>query len=174
MHQPLSTTSPKRNLCSRMLVSKRLTYCLTHLGLSLNNRPFFWSWLVSRFAQDVVKPKVLEMDEKEDLDEVVLKGLFEQGVSHFLFFTLSLFRVPHWSSVHKHFSLLIPFSPVFLILSLWALKQKLSMTVPTAPSLLLSSPLKSWPRSIPPSVLSVTCRYVLKAFHLCYFARHRD
>jgi short/branched chain acyl-CoA dehydrogenase len=36
---------------------------------------------VSRFAQDVVKPKVLEMDETEHLDEFVLKGLFEQGVS---------------------------------------------------------------------------------------------
>ncbi|KAH8556269.1 acyl-CoA dehydrogenase/oxidase [Umbelopsis sp. PMI_123] len=35
---------------------------------------------VARFAQDVVKPKVLEMDETENLDETVLKGLFEQGL----------------------------------------------------------------------------------------------
>jgi hypothetical protein len=40
---------------------------------------------VSRFAQDVVKPKVLEMDETEHLDEAVLKGLFEQGVRIFWF-----------------------------------------------------------------------------------------
>lgn len=40
---------------------------------------------VSRFAQDVVKPKVLEMDETEHLDEAVLKGLFEQGVRIFCF-----------------------------------------------------------------------------------------
>ncbi|KAF7729029.1 hypothetical protein EC973_005060 [Apophysomyces ossiformis] len=35
---------------------------------------------VARFAQDVVKPKVAEMDEKEYMDKSVLKGLFEQGL----------------------------------------------------------------------------------------------
>ncbi|ORY89561.1 acyl-CoA dehydrogenase/oxidase [Syncephalastrum racemosum] len=35
---------------------------------------------VARFAQDVVKPKVLEMDEKEYMDKSVLKGLFDQGL----------------------------------------------------------------------------------------------
>ncbi|ORZ25459.1 acyl-CoA dehydrogenase/oxidase [Absidia repens] len=35
---------------------------------------------VSRFAQDVVKPKVLEMDETETMHKSVLDGLFEQGL----------------------------------------------------------------------------------------------
>lgn len=39
------------------------------------------TWLVARFANDVVKPKVFEMDETETLDKDVLKGLFDQGVS---------------------------------------------------------------------------------------------
>lgn len=38
---------------------------------------------VSRFATDVVGPKVREMDENEMMDPSVIKGLFEQGVSHF-------------------------------------------------------------------------------------------
>ncbi|KAI8096193.1 acyl-CoA dehydrogenase/oxidase [Halteromyces radiatus] len=35
---------------------------------------------VSRFAQEVVKPKVLEMDESETMHKTVLDGLFEQGL----------------------------------------------------------------------------------------------
>ncbi|KAG1137872.1 hypothetical protein G6F37_010915 [Rhizopus arrhizus] len=35
---------------------------------------------VARFAQEVVKPKVLEMDETEQVHPSVLKGLFEQGL----------------------------------------------------------------------------------------------
>ncbi|KAI8884064.1 acyl-CoA dehydrogenase NM domain-like protein [Backusella circina FSU 941] len=35
---------------------------------------------VARFAQEVVKPKVLEMDEKEKLDADILKALFDQGL----------------------------------------------------------------------------------------------
>ncbi|KAI9274179.1 acyl-CoA dehydrogenase/oxidase [Sporodiniella umbellata] len=35
---------------------------------------------VSRFAQDVLKPKVLSMDEAESVDSAVLNGLFEQGL----------------------------------------------------------------------------------------------
>jgi hypothetical protein len=35
---------------------------------------------VKRFAQDVVGPKVREMDENEMMDPSVVKGLFEQGV----------------------------------------------------------------------------------------------
>ncbi|KAG0165694.1 hypothetical protein DFQ28_008456 [Apophysomyces sp. BC1034] len=35
---------------------------------------------VARFAQDVVKPKVADMDEKEYMDKDILKGLFEQGL----------------------------------------------------------------------------------------------
>ena len=36
---------------------------------------------MKRFAQDVVGPKVREMDENEMMDPSVVKGLFEQGVS---------------------------------------------------------------------------------------------
>ena len=38
---------------------------------------------VKRFAQDVVAPKVREMDENEMMDPSVVKGLFEQGVRDF-------------------------------------------------------------------------------------------
>ena len=36
---------------------------------------------VARFAQEVIAPKVREMDEAEMMDQEVIKGLFEQGVS---------------------------------------------------------------------------------------------
>ena len=36
--------------------------------------------VVKRFAQDVIGPKVREMDENEMMDPSVIKGLFEQGV----------------------------------------------------------------------------------------------
>lgn len=35
---------------------------------------------MKRFAQDVIGPKVREMDENEMMDPSVIKGLFEQGV----------------------------------------------------------------------------------------------
>ena len=35
---------------------------------------------VQRFATDVVAPKVREMDENEQMDPAIIKGLFEQGV----------------------------------------------------------------------------------------------
>lgn len=35
---------------------------------------------VEKFAREQVQPKVAEMDEKEQLDPSILKGLFEQGV----------------------------------------------------------------------------------------------
>ena len=35
---------------------------------------------VRRFANDVVAPKVREMDENEMMDPEIIKGLFEQGV----------------------------------------------------------------------------------------------
>ncbi len=38
---------------------------------------------VKRFAQDVVGPKVREMDENEGMDPAIIKGLFEQGVRDF-------------------------------------------------------------------------------------------
>lgn len=37
---------------------------------------------VKRFATDVVGPKVREMDENEQMDPQVIKGLFEQGVRY--------------------------------------------------------------------------------------------
>ena len=36
--------------------------------------------VVRRFANDVVAPKVREMDENEKMDPEIIKGLFEQGV----------------------------------------------------------------------------------------------
>lgn len=38
---------------------------------------------VKRFAQDVVEPKVREMDENEAMDPSIIKGLFDQGVRDF-------------------------------------------------------------------------------------------
>lgn len=35
---------------------------------------------VQRFANEVVKPRVREMDENERMDPDIIKGLFEQGV----------------------------------------------------------------------------------------------
>ncbi|KAI7869470.1 acyl-CoA dehydrogenase/oxidase [Spinellus fusiger] len=35
---------------------------------------------VARFAQDIVKPKVEEMDRTETMDPTIIKGLFEQGL----------------------------------------------------------------------------------------------
>lgn len=34
-----------------------------------------------KFAQEVVGPKVYEMDEAEQMDPAIIKGLFDQGVS---------------------------------------------------------------------------------------------
>lgn len=36
---------------------------------------------VRKFAQEVVGPKVYEMDEAEAMDPAIIKGLFDQGVS---------------------------------------------------------------------------------------------
>ena len=38
-------------------------------------------YTVRRFANEVVGPRVREMDENENMDPAVIKGLFEQGVS---------------------------------------------------------------------------------------------
>lgn len=38
---------------------------------------------MKRFAQDVVEPKVREMDENEAMDPSIIKGLFDQGVRDF-------------------------------------------------------------------------------------------
>jgi short/branched chain acyl-CoA dehydrogenase len=35
---------------------------------------------VSRFAKDVIQPKVREMDENESMDPTIIEGLFEQGM----------------------------------------------------------------------------------------------
>jgi len=45
--------------------------------------------LVKRFANEVVGPKVREMDEKENMDSEIIKGLFDQGVCHFLKYQLA-------------------------------------------------------------------------------------
>ena len=37
---------------------------------------------VQRLAQDVIAPKVREMDEQELMDPAIIKALFEQGVSN--------------------------------------------------------------------------------------------
>lgn len=34
-----------------------------------------------RYAEDVIGPKVREMDEKEVMDPAIIKGLFDNGVS---------------------------------------------------------------------------------------------
>jgi short/branched chain acyl-CoA dehydrogenase len=36
---------------------------------------------VRRYAEDVIGPKVREMDENEHMDPEIIKGLFENGVS---------------------------------------------------------------------------------------------
>lgn len=36
---------------------------------------------VSRFAREVVQPKVQEMDEAELMDKDIIKAMFENGVS---------------------------------------------------------------------------------------------
>lgn len=37
--------------------------------------------VVKKFSDEVVAPKVAEMDENEKMDPAIIKGLFEQGVS---------------------------------------------------------------------------------------------
>lgn len=39
---------------------------------------------MKRFANEVVGPKVREMDEKESMDPEIIKGIFEQGVRRFV------------------------------------------------------------------------------------------
>ena len=53
--------------------------------------------LVQRFAQDVIAPRVREMDENEMMDKAVIDGLFENGVRVIQWFpeTLSLHSVAH-------------------------------------------------------------------------------
>jgi short/branched chain acyl-CoA dehydrogenase len=48
---------------------------------------------VRRFAVDVVKPKVQEMDEKEQMDPAIIQGLFDQGVRLFPIVTLTAAHV---------------------------------------------------------------------------------
>ena len=53
--------------------------------------------VVKRFAQDVIGPKVREMDENEMMDPSIIHGLFEQGVRNFTFLgrTQLMFAVAH-------------------------------------------------------------------------------
>jgi hypothetical protein len=48
--------------------------------LSLLRPSVLTSHVVKRFAQDVIGPKVREMDENEMMDPSVIQALFEQGV----------------------------------------------------------------------------------------------
>lgn len=50
---------------------------------------------VRRFSQDVVAPKVREMDENEQMDPAIISGLFEQGVRWFI--SHSVFILTHTS-----------------------------------------------------------------------------
>jgi short-chain 2-methylacyl-CoA dehydrogenase len=56
------------------------TWVSAHLLCSSSNLK-----TVARFATDVVGPKVRDMDEAEQMDPEILRGLFEQGVRHNLF-----------------------------------------------------------------------------------------
>lgn len=42
--------------------------------------------LARKFAQEQIKPIVMQMDEASKLDKSILKGMFENGVSGFFFF----------------------------------------------------------------------------------------
>lgn len=46
---------------------------------------------VKKFADEVIQPRVREMDEKEIMDPELIQGLFDNGVS-----TISLGRVNTW------------------------------------------------------------------------------
>lgn len=93
-------------------------FSLFHMLKHMINRVL----IVSKFAQEVVKPKVSEMDENEKLDASILKALFDQGVSTIL--------DDKRSKTDSNF------------ISLWVLRLMLNMMVPTVLSLLLSSLLK--------------------------------
>ena len=41
--------------------------------------------LVSRFAREVVQPKVREMDENEVMDKSIINAMFENGVSFIMY-----------------------------------------------------------------------------------------
>ena len=57
---------------------------MTPVRISLPlRRNRFKGYTVRRFAQDVVAPKVREMDENESMDPAIITGLFEQGVRTF-------------------------------------------------------------------------------------------
>ena len=61
--------------------------------------------LVKRYADEVVAPKVREMDENEMMDKDIIKGLFEQGVgvaSLIPRLTADWVSVPHSSWVLRH------------------------------------------------------------------------
>ncbi|KAG1047088.1 hypothetical protein G6F43_010448 [Rhizopus delemar] len=83
-----STTTRSIQLLSRALPKRTFTQSAiarNAVGLPTSLQAFTEEELmlkdsVARFAQEVVKPKVLEMDETEQVHPSVLKGLFEQGL----------------------------------------------------------------------------------------------
>jgi hypothetical protein len=84
-----STLSPRRRSCSRTSVS--LFRLLPPLPSRLRDRGSargicsvltrYGPRTVKKFSDEVVAPKVAEMDENEKMDPAIIKGLFEQGVS---------------------------------------------------------------------------------------------
>lgn len=106
--------SLKKKSCLEILVNEQHFF----IGLSINT-----CILVSRFAQEVVKPKVSQMDETEKLDPAVLNELFQQGVKYI---------IDRINTITKH----------VYVYSWWVSKLMPNTMVPTVLSPLLSSPSK--------------------------------
>ena len=83
--------------------------------------------IVQRLAQDIIAPKVREMDEQELMDPAIIKALFEQGVSNL-------------NSVSSDCSEPLPNN------SSWPSRRAQTMVVQSHLSLLRSSPLRNWPK----------------------------
>lgn len=72
----LSTHSQMRKTCCATLV------CPFPCNLLTSPLELIVCVLVKRFATEVVGPKVREMDENEQMDPLIINGLYEQGVSN--------------------------------------------------------------------------------------------
>jgi hypothetical protein len=80
---------------------RRRTFCVNPVSyLLVSQATQLTISLVKRFAEDVVGPKVREMDENEMMDPSVINGLFEQGVRSSSFPSLYLVHVrpSSWAS----------------------------------------------------------------------------
>lgn len=74
--RPLSSTSVRRNTAEEMDISEIPPTPITHLS----EIEASMSEAVSKFAADVIGPKVQEMDENEKMDPTVVEQCFEQGL----------------------------------------------------------------------------------------------